>query len=155
MRPGRHVGGADGAEQQGVEAPPLLDGLVGEDDAVAQVPTAAEVVVDAVELDARGAHDLQRLGDDLVADPVAGDDTDLVTHVRSVWLGPGPEGRTGRCTGCPDGPVRVKSVLPEEQCPEKRGAAHLGGRPTSAHRARRALPNDRYLRGGGVHRAKV
>ena len=35
-------------------------------------------------LDARGAHDLQRLGDDLRADPVASDDPNLVTHCCSL-----------------------------------------------------------------------
>ena len=68
--------------QQGVEAPPLLEHLVGEDRAVAQVAGAAEVVVDGVEGHAGGAHDLERLGDDLGTDPVASDDPDLVTHDR-------------------------------------------------------------------------
>ena len=49
MTPGRHVGGADGAEQEGVEAAPLVEDLVGQDRAVAQVAGAAEVVVDGVE----------------------------------------------------------------------------------------------------------
>ena len=80
ITPGRHAGRADGAEQQGVEAPPLVEHLVGQDRAVAQVAGAAEVVVDGVERHAGGAHDLQRLGDDLGADPVASDDPDLVTH---------------------------------------------------------------------------
>ena len=84
MTPGRHVGRADGAEQERVEASPLVDDLVGEHDAVAQVAGAAEVVVDRVEIDAGGAHDLQRLGDDLGTDPVAADDSDPVMgHMRS------------------------------------------------------------------------
>ena len=49
MRPGRHLGRADRADQEGVEAPPLVDDLVGEHRAVAQVAGAAEVVVDGVE----------------------------------------------------------------------------------------------------------
>ncbi len=77
-QPGRHVGRADRAQQQGVEAPPLLDGLVGEHHAVAEVAGAAEVVVDGVELDAGRGDDLERLGDDLGADAVAADDTDAV-----------------------------------------------------------------------------
>ena len=52
--------------------------VVGQDLAVAQVAGAAEVVVDRVEVDAGGAHDLQRLGDDLGADAVAADDRDAV-----------------------------------------------------------------------------
>ena len=80
---GRHAGRADGAEQQGVEAAPLLEHLVGEDRAVAQVAGAAEVVVDGVERHAGRAHDLERLGDDLGTDPVASDDSDLVTHISS------------------------------------------------------------------------
>ncbi len=68
--------------------------VVVEHHAVPQVAGAAEVVVDGVELDAGGAHDLQRLGDDLGADAVAADDAHavgsgglragLVTHGRSV-----------------------------------------------------------------------
>ena len=83
---GRHAGGADGADQQGVEAPPLLEDLVGEDRAVAQVAGAAEVVVDGVEGHAGGAHDLERLGDDLGTDPVASDDPDLVTQLLLLCL---------------------------------------------------------------------
>ena len=78
----RHVGRADGAEQQRVEASPLVDDLVGQHRAVAQVAGAAEVVVDGVEVDAGGAHDLQRLGDDLGTDAVAADDSDACgSHV--------------------------------------------------------------------------
>ena len=58
--------------------------LVREHGAVAQVAGAAEVVVDGVELHAGRAHDLQRLGDDLRTDPVAPDDSDLVTHRCSL-----------------------------------------------------------------------
>ena len=81
---GRHAGGADGADQQGVEAPPLLDDLVGEDHAVAQVAGAAEVVVDGVEGHAGGAHHLERLRDDLGTDPVAAQHPDLVTQLCSL-----------------------------------------------------------------------
>ena len=56
MTPGRHVGRADGAEQEGVEAAPLLELVVGQHHAVAQVAGAAEVVVDGVELDTGGAR---------------------------------------------------------------------------------------------------
>ena len=85
ITPGRHAGGADGAEQQGVEAPPLLERPRREDRAVAQVAGAAEVVVDGVEGHAGGAHDLERLGDDLGTDPVASDDPDLVTQLCSRY----------------------------------------------------------------------
>ena len=84
---GRHTGRADGAEQQGVEAPPLLEHLVREDRAVAEVAGAAEVVVGGVEGHAGGAHDLERLGDDLGTDPVASDDPNLVTHCVSCLSG--------------------------------------------------------------------
>jgi hypothetical protein len=63
--PGRHLGGADGAEQDGVEPAQLVEHLVGQHGAVAQVAGAAQVEVGGVELDARGAHDLERLGRDL------------------------------------------------------------------------------------------
>ena len=73
MTPGRHVGRADRAEQQRVEAAPLVEHVVGQDRAVPQVAGAAEVVVDGVELDARRGDDLEGLGDDLGADAVASD----------------------------------------------------------------------------------
>ena len=81
---GRDVGGADRAEQEGVEAPPLVEHAVGQDRAVAEVAGAAQVVVDGVQVDAGGAHDLEGLGDDLGADAVAADDSDLVAHCVSV-----------------------------------------------------------------------
>ena len=85
---GGHARRADRAEQQRVERPPLVEQLVGEDRAVAQVAGAAEVVVDGVELDAGGGDDLERLGHHLGADAVAPDDSDLVSHaVLSDLLG--------------------------------------------------------------------
>ena len=75
---GRHVGGADRAEQDGVEGPQLLEHLVGQDRAVPQVAGAAEVVVDGVEVDAGGARDLEGLGHHLGADAVSSDDCDAM-----------------------------------------------------------------------------
>ncbi len=60
--------------------------LVGQDRAVAQITGAAEVVVHRVQIDARGAHDLQGLGDDLDTDAVAADDANLVTHELSCGV---------------------------------------------------------------------
>ena len=57
--PRRHLGRADGAEQDGVEAAQLLQRLVGQDLAVAQVAVAAEVELDGVELGAGGVDDAQ------------------------------------------------------------------------------------------------
>ena len=74
MTPGGTLGRADRAEQEGVEPAPLVEHLVGQHRAVAQVAGAAEVVVDRVEVDAGGAHDLEGLGDDLGTDAVAADD---------------------------------------------------------------------------------
>ena len=55
--PGRDRGVADrrpdGTEEDGVEAPQLVQGLVGQDVAVAQVAGGAEVEVGGVEVDAR------------------------------------------------------------------------------------------------------
>ncbi len=80
---GGHVGGADGAEQDRVEAPQLVERGVGQDLAVAQVTLAAEVEVGRVELHAGGAHHLQGLGGHLGADAVAADDGQAVGLVRS------------------------------------------------------------------------
>jgi hypothetical protein len=59
------TGPADRTVIQRVEAAPLVDDLVGQDRAVAQVAGCAEVVVSGVEIDARGADHLEALGDDL------------------------------------------------------------------------------------------
>ena len=80
MTPGRHVGRADGAEQDGVEVAQLLQHVVAEDLAVAQVAGAAEVEVDRVDRHAGGAHHLQGLGGDLRTDPVATDDCNAMCH---------------------------------------------------------------------------
>ena len=115
MRPGRHLGRADRAEQQRVEAAPLVDDLVGQHRAVAQVAGAAEVVVDGVELDAGGAHDLQGLGDDLGTDAVAADDADC--GAWSWWLDRRRSAWRHVCS-----------------CPRTEKTAHRGGRSTSARR---------------------
>ena len=85
--PGRHVGGAHRAHVDGVEITPLVDDLVGEDDAVPQVALAAEVVFDRVELDTGRCDHLEALGDDVGTDPVAADDPD-------------PVGTNSLCHGC-------------------------------------------------------
>src|SRR5439155_21024177 len=59
--PGRHLGRADRAEEDGVVTPELVERRVGQHLAGAQVPGAAEVVVDGVQPDAGGANDLEGL----------------------------------------------------------------------------------------------
>ena len=103
---GRHLRSTDRAHQERVEPSPLLDHLVGQDRAVPQVPSSTEVVVDRVQIDTRGAHDLQSLGDDLDTDAIASDDANLVTHDLSC-------GETG---------------------PWNEKTAHQGGRSKSARR---------------------
>ncbi len=95
MTPGGTSGVPTAPRKQGVEAPPLLEDLVGQHHAVAQVAGAAEVVVDGLELDAGRADDLQALGHDLGADAVAADHADAVGHVVRSFLrlgrgGPNP-----------------------------------------------------------------
>ena len=88
--PGRDLGGANRAEQDGVETAELVEHGVGKDLASGEIPTATEVVVGCGQPDAGGAHDLQRFGDHLGADAVSGDDADLVCHGDPVcaveWL---------------------------------------------------------------------
>ena len=86
--PGRDTGGAHGPHEQGIKTTPLVDDLIGEHGAVPQVAGAPEVVVDGVELHAGGAEDLERLRDDLGADPVASQHPDLVTHCCSCCCSP-------------------------------------------------------------------
>ena len=71
------------AQQQGVQAPPLLEHLVGQDRPVLQVAVRAQVVVDALVAHAGGVEHLDRLGHHLGADAVAADHADPVGH---VWL---------------------------------------------------------------------
>ena len=99
--PGRDVRRADGTHIEGVEVAPLVDDRVREDRAVAQVAVAAQVVVDRLELDARGRHDLEALGDDLGTDPVATHHADAVCHLSSA---PGIVGRmlVGRLECAPE-----------------------------------------------------
>ena len=68
----RYLGGADGAEEDGVEAGQLVEDGVGQDLARPQVAGAAEVVLDGVEGDAGRVERLAGLGDDLGADAVPG-----------------------------------------------------------------------------------
>ena len=65
---------ADGAEEDGVVAPELLERLVREDGAVPQVAGGPEVEVGGVEVHPGRGHDLERLGADLRPDAVAADD---------------------------------------------------------------------------------
>ncbi len=65
---------SDGAEEDGVVATELLEGLVGENGAVAQVAGGSEVEVGRVEVHPGRGHDLERLGADLRTDAVAADD---------------------------------------------------------------------------------
>ena len=106
MTPGGTSGVPDRAEQERVEPPPLLDHLVGQDRAVAEIASAAEVVVDRVQIDTRGAHDLEGLGDDLDTDAVASDDANLVTHELSC-----------RDLACRDLAIGVKRSLERENRP--------------------------------------
>ncbi len=89
------IGRADGAEQDGVEAPQLLEDGVGQHVAGPQVAGGAEVVVGGVERDPGGGHDLQGLGEDLGADAVAADDGDPVGAHRGRRAGCGT-----RVSGC-------------------------------------------------------
>src|SRR5207249_1157605 len=68
---GGNVGCADRAQEDRVNGPQLVEDVVGEDLAGPQVPGAPQVVVDGVEGDAGGAHDLERLTHDFGPDAVA------------------------------------------------------------------------------------
>ena len=80
------LGGADRAQEQGIQSTPFLDDLVGQDGSVAEVTVATEVVVDGFELDPCRSGDLEALRDDLGSDAVATDDADSMCH----WSAPGP-----------------------------------------------------------------
>ncbi len=78
----------DRAEQDGVEAPELVQRLVGEDGAVAQVPGGAQIEGRGVEVHPGGGDHLEGLGADLRPDAVPADDGD-----------PMPS-RCGHCSHC-------------------------------------------------------
>ena len=82
--PGRHLGRADRAEQDRVEAAQLVERRVGQDLAVAQVARAAEVEVGRVDVDAGGAHHLHRLGRHLGPDAVAADHCDPMCVMAAI-----------------------------------------------------------------------
>ena len=63
----------------------LVERRVGEDLAVAQVPLPAEVELGRVDVDAGGAHHLDRLGRHLRPDAVAADHCNLVRHGRRAY----------------------------------------------------------------------
>ena len=81
----RHLRGADGPQEDGVDVAQLVEDGVGQDLARAQVAVAAEVVVDGVEVDAGRPHDGQGLGHDLRTDPVTTDDSDVVSHANPCF----------------------------------------------------------------------
>jgi hypothetical protein len=85
----RDAGGPDGAEQQRVQRAPLVEHAVGKDRAVTQIAVASQVVVHRPEGDTGGPDDLEGLGDDLGADAVPADDSDLVAHCFSEGADPG------------------------------------------------------------------
>ena len=76
--PGRHVGRADGAEEDRVVVAQLGDGRVGQHLARLQVAGAAQVVLVRLERHAGRASDLDRLGDDIGADAVSADHGDAM-----------------------------------------------------------------------------
>jgi len=83
---GHHIGHTHRAEVDGVELSEFIQGRLGHQFAVLQVMFAAprelgELEADALTL-AGGVDDLNALGHDFLADPVAGDDRDAVAcHV--------------------------------------------------------------------------
>src|SRR5205814_5544947 len=76
--------------------------------AVAQVAVAAEVVVDGVQLDPGGAHDLEGLGHDLGTDAVASDHGDPVGQNSPLEMRNRPPGWTVART--PDVGVRYGMI---------------------------------------------
>ncbi len=86
-RPGRDRarpdGRADGAEQDGIGRPQLVEHAVGQDVAGADVAVGPEVVVGGVDGDTGGAHHLEGLGHHLGADAVTSDHCDPVSGQRS------------------------------------------------------------------------
>ena len=85
--PGRHIRGADRAEQDGIEAAELVQRRIRQDLAVSQVPRTAEVVVGGFQLDPRGPHHLQRLCRHLGADAVAADHRNSICHRPEMLRG--------------------------------------------------------------------
>ena len=62
---------ANGANVNGIKAAPFLERRVAQDLAVAQITSAAEVIVDSLKLDASSGNYLKTFGNYLRADPVA------------------------------------------------------------------------------------
>jgi hypothetical protein len=83
---GRNIGRSHRSEKQRIKPAPLFNRCIIKHNAVTQVTGSAEVVIDTIELDARGADDIESHGDDLMTDSVSGDDSDSVTHDDSDWL---------------------------------------------------------------------
>ena len=67
----RHIGRADSAEQNGIEATKLFEHSIGQDLAVAQVASATEIEIGGLEVYSGGADDLERLNGDFWANAVA------------------------------------------------------------------------------------
>jgi hypothetical protein len=109
----RHLRRADGAKQDGVEGPQLVERGVGQDLAVVQVALAAELEVDGLHVDAGGPQHLDRLRRHLRPDAVAADHGDAMcchcairasrTHCRQ-GLGD-PVGRSVRAARSRDSSV--------------------------------------------------
>ena len=88
---GHHLGPADGAEEDRVEAAEFVEPVVGQHLPVLEVVVGAGVVeVLEVELQVErgggGVEHAQAFGDDLGADAVAGDDGDAVGGSMAVFL---------------------------------------------------------------------
>ena len=116
---GRHLGGADRPQEDGVDVAQLVEDGVGQDLARAQVAVAAQVVVDGVEVDAGGPHDGQGLGHHLRTDPVPTDDSDVVSQLGTPRLqslrNRKPPTRGGRSSTRQRGGVRYGSTGIEDR----------------------------------------
>ena len=111
--PRRHRGRADRrtdcAEQDGVDISELVKDGVGQHLAGALVAHRTEVVVDGLDHDSGGRDRLQRLRDDLRADPVAPDHRNFV-HANPRFHFPGHASR-GVCRGQSEGPERLRRAF--------------------------------------------
>ena len=167
-RPGRDGarpdGWADGAEQDGVGPPQLVEHAVGQDLAGADVAIGSEVVVGGLEGDTGGAHHLEGLGHHLGADAVPSDHCDPVSGHAVVPLSficPAlscPVGHHPAAAGAPCRPwslVRLARRLPAD------GRPNMEKPPTwwtvrGTHRGGRRLVDNDYLgERRGTHRHQV
>ncbi len=136
---GRHLGSADRTEQDRVEAAELLERLVRQHLAGAEVVRAAQVVGHRVELDAGRAHHLQRFGDHLGTDAVTGDDSDLVAHGPGLLRGfDGSESPGQRKTAHRGGRSRANAGVGvrlgnDDDEVEAHGPSRMASRPTGVN----------------------